>query len=250
MYIDVVPNRNSPPAILLRESYREGKKVRKRTLANLSHLDGTRVEALRRALRGEFDHWAAGEPVCGRIFGLLDALKQIAEQLGISRTLGNHWMGKLALFLVLARVGHQGSRLSAVRWARDHALREVLGLEGFSEDDLYAALDDLAERQVSIERRLYQEHVRRGGEAPMLFLYDLTSSYLEGEKNELADFGYNRDNKRGKRQIVVGLLTDGEGEPLAVQVFAGNTADPMMFLIWECQLLLLFLEKQENLVQD
>ena len=226
MYIDVVPNRNSPPAILLRESYREGKKVRKRTLANLSHLDGTRVEALRRALRGEFDRWAAGEPVCGRVFGLLYALKQIAEQLGISRTLGNHWMGKLALFLVLARVAHQGSRLSAVRWARDHALREVLGLEDFSEDDLYAALDDLAERQVSIERRLYKEHVRRGGEAPRLFLYDLTSSYLEGEKNELGEFGYDRDKKRGKRQIVVGLLSDGEGEPLAVRVFAGNTADP------------------------
>ncbi|MFQ5930342.1 MAG: IS1634 family transposase [Acidobacteriota bacterium] len=226
MYLDIVPNRNSPPAILLRESYREGHKVRKRTLANLSHLDRTRVEALRRALRGEFDRLASGEPVCGRVFGLLYALKQIADHLGISRALGKRWMGKLALFLTLARVAHRGSRLSAVRWAKDHALREVLGLEDFDEDDLYAALDDLAERQVGIERQLYKDYVRRRREAPVLFLYDLTSSYLEGEKNELADFGYNRDNKRGKMQMVVGLLTDGEGEPLAVRVFAGNTADP------------------------
>lgn len=226
MYIDVVPNRNSPPAVLLRESFREGKKVRKRTLANLSHLDALRVEALRRALRGEFDHLAGGQPVCGPIFGILYVLKKIAEALGIPQVLGRQRLGQLALFLVLARVAHQGSRLSAVRWARRHAVAEVLGLETFDEEDLYRALDELARRQDGIEERLYGHYLRRRGQAPVLYLYDVTSSYLEGEKNELAEFGYNRDGKRGKMQIVVGLLTDEAGEPLAVRVFSGSTADP------------------------
>ncbi|MDA2931107.1 hypothetical protein MYX84_14370 [Acidobacteria bacterium AH-259-O06] len=131
MYIDIVPNRSSPPAVLLRESFREGKKIRKRTLANLSHLDALRVEALRRALRGEFDHLTSGQPVCGPIFGVLYVLKKIAEALGIPQVLGRHRLARLGLFLILARVAHQGSRLSSVRWARRHAVAEVLGLEAF-----------------------------------------------------------------------------------------------------------------------
>jgi transposase len=226
MYIDVVPNRHSPAAVLLRESFREGKKVRKRTLANLSHLDAFRIEALRRALRGDFDQLSGGRPVCGPIFGVLYALNKIAETLGIPQVLGRHRLGHLALFLVLARVAHRGSRLSAVRWARRHAVAEVLGLKAFDEEDLYQALDDLARRQEKIEQRLYRRHLQRRGQAPALYLYDVTSSYLEGENNELAEFGYNRDGKRGKMQIVVGLLTDETGEPLAVRVFSGSTADP------------------------
>src|SRR6266851_5138416 len=120
MYIATIPNRNSPPAILLRHAYRENGKVKNRTLANLSHWQSARIEALRRALRGEFDHASlSAEPTLGPIFGLLYVLKQIAEALGITATLSNTTLGKLALFLVLARLPHQGSRLSAVRWAED-----------------------------------------------------------------------------------------------------------------------------------
>lgn len=225
MYIDIVPNRKSPPAVLLRESHREGKKVVKRTIANLSHLHPLRVEALRRALKGDFDQFA-GEPVCGPIFGILFALKEICDQQGILRALGRGRLGRLILFLVIARVAHQRSRLSAVRWAEQHAVREVLSLESFDEDDLYEALDEAAVRQEKIETHLYRSYLKRRGTGPTLFLYDLTSTYLEGEQNELGEYGYNRDDKRGKRQIVVGLLTDEEGEPLAIRIFSGNTGDP------------------------
>jgi len=228
MYIATIPNRKSPPAILLREAYRENGKVKNRTLANLSHWDPARIEALRRALHGDFDHAALSEPTLGPVFGLLYTLKQIADALGITAALGNTVFGKLALFLVLARLAHQGSRLSATRWAQDQAVNEVLGgLTSFDEDDLYAALDDLCARQEKIELALYRlyQH-RRGEQPPRMFLYDVTSSYLEGEGNEFGKFGYNRDGKRGKLQIVIGLLTDAEGEPLAVRVFEGNTGDP------------------------
>jgi transposase len=227
MYVATVPNRNSPPAILLRESFREDGKVKNRTLANLSSWPPERVDALRCLLRGELDHLASLTPVCGAVFGLLHALKQVADRLGITAALGRGQSGKLCLFLVLARIAHQGSRLSAVRWARDHAVAEVLGLPGFDEDDLYAALEDLCARQVRIETALYQHYRKSHSEPPSLFLYDVTSAYLEGEHNALAAFGYNRDGKRGKLQIVIGLLTDREGEPLAVRVFAGNTNDPV-----------------------
>jgi len=226
MYIETVPNRTSPPAILLRESFRDGDQIRKRTLANLSHWEPARVEALRRALRGDFDHLTGGDPICGPVFGVLYALKHVADDLGLTRVLGRTRTGKLGLFLTLARVAHQGSRLSAVRWAQQHAVREVLGVGGFDEDDLYRTLDAVAQRQEQVEQALYQRYVHRQGHKPVVFLYDVTSSYLEGEKNELGAYGYNRDGKKGKRQIVVGLLTDKAGEPFAVRVFEGNTADP------------------------
>ena len=228
MYISTIPNRNSPPAILLREAFREGGKVKNRTLANLSHWPPERIAALRRALRGDFDQAAvAGPPTLGAIFGLLYVLKQIADELGITAALGKTVLGKLALFLVLARLAHRGSRLSAVRWAQDHALEEVLALPAFQEDDLYRALDDLCARQTKIEAALYARYLRQHPQPPRMFLYDITSSYLEGEQNALGEFGYNRDGKKGKLQIVLGLLTDAAGEPLAVRVFAGNTADPV-----------------------
>ena len=226
MHIDIVPNRHSPPAILLRESVREGTTIRTRTLANLSQWDPARIEALRRALRGEYDHRPTGEPTCGPIFGVLYTLKQVAEDLGLPQVLGRTRPGKLALFLTLARVAHQGSRLSVVRWATQHAVSEVLGLRAFDEDDLYATLDTLAQRQERLEQRLYHRYLQRRGSLPLLFLYDVTSSYLEGDQNELAAYGYNRDGKRGTQHIVLGLLTDEVGEPLAVRVFEGNTADP------------------------
>ena len=226
MYVATVPNRSSPPAILLRESHRQGAQVKSRTLANLSQWDPARVEALRRALRGDFDHLST-EPTSGPVFGLLFALNQIADQLGLSAALGHARLAKLARFLVLARVAHQGSRLSAVRWAQDHAVAEVLGLGSFDEDDLYAALDDLCARQEQLEQFLYRQYLKRRSSPPTLFLYDITSSYLEGQHNAFGDYGYPRDGKRGKLQIVIGLLTDNAGEPLAVRVFAGNTGDPV-----------------------
>jgi len=149
MYIATVPNRTSPPAILLRESYRENGKVKTHTLANLTSWDPARIEALRRALRGDFDHISPTDPRLGPIFGALYVLDKIAAELGITPALGKNRLGKLALFLVFARVAHQGSRLSAVRWAEDHAIAEILGLNKFDEDDLYAALDDLCARSVS-----------------------------------------------------------------------------------------------------
>jgi transposase len=225
MYIARVPNRKSPPAILLRESYRENGKVKTRTIANLTQWAPERIEALRKALKGEFDGMD-GQEVSGEIFGALFALKQLADQVGITRVLGPSEDGRLALFLVLARIAHGGSRLSAVRWAEQHAVSDILGLDEFDENALYDALDWLEAQQIRIEKQLYEAYVKRMGEPPAIVLYDVTSSYFEGEHNELADYGYNRDGKKGKKQIVIGLLTGADGEPLAVRVFEGNTADP------------------------
>lgn len=229
MYIATVPNRNSPPAILLREAYREAGKVKNRTLANLTRWKPDRIEALRRALKGEFDG-LAGALQSGEIFGVLFALKHLADERGIARALGKSKEATLALFLVLARLAHGGSRLSAVRWARHQAVEDLLGLSSFAEEDLYAALEWLATEQTRIETRLYESYLKRSDQPPALVLYDVTSSYLEGEHNELAAYGYSRDGKRGKKQIVVGLLTAADGEPLAVRVFQGNTADPSTLL--------------------
>src|SRR5262249_52666517 len=228
MYITTVPNRNSPPAILLRESFRDGDKVRTRTLANLTSWAPERIEALRRALKGEFDGFTGEpQPTCGPIFAVLFTLKQLAERVGLLQVLGSERWAKLVLFLILARVAAQGSRLSAVRWAAQHAVAETLGLGPFDEDDLYAALDRLAGEQERIEDALYRRMVRQRGRAPTVVLYDVPSSYVEGACNELAAFGYNRDKKAGKAQIVIGLVTTDTGEPLAVQVFDGNTSDPL-----------------------
>jgi hypothetical protein len=213
MYIATVPNRDSPPAILLREGYRQDGKCKSRTLANLSHLPAARIEALRKAFRGDFDGFSGQQAVADRIFGVLFVLLQLAARLGIVRALGRGRMAQLMLLLVLARVGHRGSRLSAVRWAREHAVQEVLGLGAFDEDDLYEALDFALQNQERIEDQLYREYVKQKGAAPALVLYDVTSVYLEGEHNELGQYGYNRDKKRGKKQIVVGLLTGADGEP-------------------------------------
>jgi len=227
MYIATVPNRTSPPALLLRESYRAGGQVKTRTLANLTSWPSARVDALKHCLRGDFDGTEdeAG-PVSDRIFGVLFALKAVAQRVGVVSALGPKRGAKLALFLVLARVAHQGSRLSAVRWATDHAVAEVLGLPAFDEDDLYETLDWLGTHQEAIETKLYRAYVQRTGQPPALVLYDVTSAYFEGEKNDLAAYGYNRDGKKHKKQIVIGLLTGPDGEPLAVTVFKGNTADP------------------------
>jgi len=228
MYVAVVPNRNSPPAILLREGYREEGKAKTRTLANITHWKPERIEALTRVLKGEFDGLVGGEvdPITDRIYGVLFILKELADRVGITKALGKTPMGKLALFLVLARIADQGSRLSAVRWAKDHCVAEVLGLDEFDEEDLYRALDWLAARQDKIEKKLYRAYAKKKGSPNILVLYDVTSSYLEGQCNELAEYGFDRDKKKGKKQIVIGLLTGSDGEPLSVKVFKGNSSDP------------------------
>jgi Transposase DDE domain len=147
---------------------------------------------------------------------------QVARRLGIERALGTQRAGKMALWQVMARVIDQGSRLSAVRLAQTHAACDILGWQrGFDENDLYENLGWLAGHQRAIEKRLFAAR----GQKPMLFFYDVTSSYLEGGCNELAAWGYNRDKKAGKQQIVIGLLSDEAGEPVATEVFQGNTLD-------------------------
>lgn len=225
MYIARVPNRKSKPTILLRRSVREGSKVRTQTLANLTSWEPIRVAALERVLKGDFGD-GLGDLTSGEIFGSLFALKQLADQVGITRILGTTPAAKRSLFLILARIAHGGSRLSATRWAGQHAVADILDLDAFDEDDLYDALSWLATQQERIEKALFDAYVKDHGAAPALVLYDVTSSYFEGERNELATYGYNRDGKRGKKQIVIGLLTADDGEPLAVRVFEGNTSDP------------------------
>jgi hypothetical protein len=231
MYIDTVPNRHSPPAILLREARREGKKIIKVTLANLSHLPSQRIEVLRRALKGELDHLAFSKvPIAleqGPSYGALMVAKTLCQRLGITSALGQGPNTPLVLLMIAARLVAPGSKLATWRWAQTHAVQEVFGLkpEVFDENHLYRALVWLTENQEKIETRLFRRRYGRQA-TPDLFLYDVTSTYLEGEANELAEYGYNRDKKSGKKQVVIGLLVDVQGEPVAVRVFQGNTSDP------------------------
>lgn len=215
---------------LLRENYREGRKVKHRTVANLSACSDREIEAIKLALRHK-DDLENLRPVSeavslhqGLSVGAVAVVHAIARELGIADALGHTRDGKLALWQVIARVIDQGSRLSAVRLATNHAACEIVGLGAFNEDHLYANLDWLAEKQSAIEDRLFRR--LHGDGKPGLYLYDVTSSYLEGTHNELAAFGYNRDGKNGKLQIVIGLLCNAEGEPLSIEVFVGNTCDP------------------------
>lgn len=238
MYVDVSSIRKGKATYtryLLRESFRDQGKVKHRTIANLSHCSIQEIEAIRRALRHK-EH-LADLPVVppampfslqqGPAFGAVWLLAEVARSLGLQQALGNSRPGKLALWQAIARVLDQGSRLSAVRLASHHAACEILELERFDEEDLYANLDWLTAQQAEIEQRLFQ--YRAPAPTPGLFLYDVTSSYLEGQHNALGAFGYNRDGKRGKRQIVIGLLCDSAGRPLSIEVFAGNTQDPKTF---------------------
>jgi len=223
---------------LLRESYREAGKVKHRTVANLSSCTPEEIEAVRLALGHKQDLTALVslkddlQLEQGLSVGAVWTVFAVARRLGIVDALGSTRAGKLALWQVLARVIDQGSRLSAVRLAGSHAACDVLNLTKFNEDDLYDNLDWLRENQEKIEDCLYMKRNGKRKEkddqsaAPQLFLYDVTSSYLEGTKNELSAFGYNRDKKKGKRQIVIGLLCDETGTPLSIEVFKGNTKDP------------------------
>jgi hypothetical protein len=222
--------------VLLRESYREPgqtrSRVKHRTLLNLTHCDPREVAAIEWALKHKhalpdviagpgFD---AVELVQGPSVGAVWLLYRVAERVGLVKALGASPEGLRTLWQVLARCIDQGSRLSAVRLAGEHAACAVLGVEPFDEEALYRDLDWLDARQASLEVTLYRR--RRAAKPSRLFLYDVTSTYLEGRCNAYGAFGYNRDRKRGKPQIVLGLLTDAEGFPVSVEVFRGNTQDP------------------------
>jgi transposase len=214
---------------LLRESYRENGKVKHHTVANLSHCSDEEIAAIKLALKHKGDLSvlvSMGDiQVQQRLrVGAVFSLFTIAQRLGLTKVLGSDRDGKLAIWQILARLIDQGSRLSAVRLAQSHAACDILGLDGFNEDHLYRNLAWLAENQEVIEQKLFRH--RYGTAPPQLFLYDVTSSYLEGVNNILAAYGYNRDGKKGKQQLVIGLLTGPQGDPVAVRVFAGNTQDP------------------------
>jgi len=220
-------------SVLLRTSYREGKKVKKRTIANLSKCSAQEIEAIELALKHKSNLKKMKTDLTPTTKGGLSVgsgwvTYQIAKRLGIVEALGNSRQGQLALWQVIARVIEQGSRLSSVRLAEVYAIAAIIDLKkSFIEDDLYKNLSWLSKNQESIEDSLFAK--RSSKENQSLFLYDVTSSYLEGEKNELADWGYNRDKKKGKKQVVIGLLTNSEGIPITIEVFKGNTQDPATF---------------------
>ncbi len=230
MYVTRVPNRSSPPAVLLRESYRADGKVKSRTLSNLSHWPDAQVEALRRVLKGDIGVGARADTL--RIerslpHGHVAAVLGMARKIGLDRLLpGPGRLAKLALAMIVARVIEPAAKLATARQlsaiTAAHSLGTVLELGDVGENELYAALDLLGQAQPKIEAVLARRHLQNGS----LVLYDLTSSYLEGRCCELAHHGYSRDGQPGKPQIVFGLLCAADGCPVAVEVFEGNTADP------------------------
>src|SRR5712691_7510091 len=218
---------------LLRESYRANGKVLHRTLANLSHGSAAEIEAMRLALRHKeaLEHLGTIQDAItlqqGMAFGAVWTVYHVARRLGIAQALGTTREGKLALWQVIARVIDQGSRLSAVRLAMAPAACAVLGLGTFDEEALYENLDGLAGAQARREERLFAP--RQQTKPASLFLYDVTRSYLEGTQNALAAVGDNRDGKKGKRQMVIGLLCDEDGHAVSLEVFPGHTQDPQTF---------------------
>ena len=231
MYIEAVPNRNSPPAILLRESYRVDGKIKKRTLLNLSDWPGAMVEGLRAVLKGGTVLPLGQEAITikrslphGHVAAVLGTLRRI----GLDRLLGpaGNRCRDLVIAMMVARLVDPSSKLATARLLDDEtagcSLGAVLGLGAVDEQALYDALDWLLGQQERIEKALARRHLKSG----TLALYDVTSTYFEGRTCPLARFGYNRDGKSGKLQIVFGLLCTTEGCPVAVEVFEGNVGDP------------------------
>lgn len=230
MYIDVVPNRGSPPAILLRESIRAGARIQKRTIANLSSWPAAQVEALRRVLRGEVlvTPEDAFETVRSRPHGHVAAVLGTLRRCGLEHLLGAKRSRErdCVVAMIAARIVEPSSKLATARALHAETLHSTLGellkVEDASEDELYAAMDWLLPRQSKIEQGLAKTHLKEG----TLALYDLTSTYFEGRKCPLAKLGHSRDGQKDKPQIVFGLLCNDEGCPVAVEVFEGNTGDP------------------------
>lgn len=230
MHIDIVPNRNSSPAVLLRETFREGKKVRKRTLANLSALSFQQVDAIRRTLKGEKLVGVSElfETTCSYHHGHVQAVLATLRRIGFESLLASRGSRQrdLVVAMVTAQILEPDSKLATTRWWHTTTLPALLGIEDANEDDLYDALDWLVMRQSDIEKKLAARHLEKGG----LVLYDLSSSYFEGKSCPLAALGHSRDGKKGKLQVNYGLLADQRGCPVAVSVFDGNTGDPKTLL--------------------
>ena len=225
MHIDVVPNRGSRPAYLLRESYREGTHVHKRTLANLSSLSDDQIHAIRAVLRGESLAPAADrfEVISSRAHGHVQAVDVALQRLGFARLLAARGSRErdLVLAMVAARIVAPQTKLATTRWWHTSTLAEDFGVADATEDELYSAMDWLLTRQDAIQKKLAARHLSAGA----LVLYDLSSSYFEGTTCPLAKLGYNRDGKKGLLQVNYGLLTDARGCPVAVSVHEGNVAD-------------------------
>jgi hypothetical protein len=225
MHIDRIPNRGSRPAYLLRESIREGKRVRKRTLANLSSLSDEQIVAIRAILRGEqlAPATALFAATASHAHGHVQAVRRAMHQLGFAQLIGTRPSAArdVVCAMVAARILAPDTKLATTRWWHTTTLVQEFGVEHADEDDLYAAMDWLLEGQARIEQKLAQRHLSAGG----LVLYDLSSSYFEGSCCALAKAGYSRDGKKGKLQVNYGLVTDARGCPVAVSVFEGDTAD-------------------------
>jgi len=226
MYIERVPNRNSRPAILLREGWREGKKTRKRTIANLTNWPEEKVEALRLVLKGEPMVSAREAFVVERTIphGHVEAVLGTIRKLGLDSIITSKRCRErdLVVAMIAERLIQPCSKLATTRFWHTTTLAEELNVSDADEDDLYDAMDWVLARQDSIEKKLAARHLSEGS----LVLYDVTSSYYEGRTCPLARFGHNRDRKRGRLIIVYGLLTDDAGRPVAVEVYPGNTGDP------------------------
>jgi transposase len=225
MYITVVPNRGAKPTTLLRQSYREDKRVKNRTLANLSHLPPYLVETLRRAMQGD-PLMKASEAFAvtgSEHHGHVEVVLAAMERLGFARLVASERSRErdLVLGMVAARLINPTSKLATTRWWSTTSLPTELAIADATEKDLYAALDWLEERQEHIEKKLAKRHLT----AHTLVLYDITSTWMEGTECPLAKRGYSRDGKKNTLQIIIGLLTDRDGRPVSIEVFAGNTAD-------------------------
>jgi transposase len=230
MHIHIIPNRGAAPTVLLRESYRDGAKVGKRTLANLSELSMPQVEAIRAVLRGEDLRPVSQcfEVLASHAHGHVQAIALAMQRLGFASLIGAKASRErdLVLAMVASRILAPATKLATTRWWHTTTLAEEFGVADADEDELYAAMDWLLERQDAIQQKLAARHLTSGG----LVLYDLSSSYFEGETCPLAKRGYNRDGKHGMLQVNYGLLTDPRGCPVAVSVHAGNTSDSKTFL--------------------
>jgi transposase len=239
MFLDIASTKSKKgkkyTRILLRQSYRENGKVKKKTIANLSDLPEELISVIKTALsvNSQKKSQAIADPDtlvkikdisanAGLKFGSLYVLYTMLKQTGIASIFGTCQNSKLAIWLICARILFQGSRLKASRLSNQYAVKSIIGLEDVKVQALYDTLDWLCENQDAIEKKIMSKHPK----IKELFLYDVTSSYFEGQKNELSEYGYNRDGKKGKKQIVIGLLTDIEGEPLSIEVFRGNITDP------------------------
>jgi len=230
MHIHVIPNRDSPPTVLLRESFRDGKTVKKRTLANLSSLPAEQIELIRQVLRGEKLVAPASlfEIDASRHHGHVQAVWLAMQRLGLPQLLSSRACAERqrVLAMIAARILRPHSKLATTRWWGTTSVPELFELDACDEQALYAAMDWLLERQDAIQGKLAKRHLQPGS----IVLYDLSSSYFEGSTCELAALGYNRDGKRGKLQVNYGLLTDARGLPVSISVFEGNTADADTFM--------------------